>query len=109
MYRGDYKWSSLLGAWVGRGNYAAKGVPDWFLDPSKAVKPAEPVLVPIDAAEVKVEEGEEKEESKDETEKTGEKEKTEEKPAAEPMFAPVDEMEGVEQPPAPPVPEAAKT
>ncbi len=50
MYRGDYKWSSLVGAWVGRGDYAARGVPDWFLDPSKAVKPAEPVLVPVDGA-----------------------------------------------------------
>ena len=107
MYRGDYKWSSLLGAWVGRGNYAAKGVPDWFLDPSKAVKPAEPVLVPIDAAEVEVEEGDEKKESKDEKEQ-GEKEKMEDKPPAEPMFAPVDEMEGVEGA-APPVAEAAKT
>ena len=42
MYRGDYKWSRLVGAWVGRGDYAARGVPDWFLDPSKEVKPAEP-------------------------------------------------------------------
>ncbi len=63
MYRGDYKWSSLIGAWVGRGDYAARGVPDWFLDPSKAVKPAEPVLVPVDGAvEIKDEvKGKEKE------------------------------------------------
>jgi vacuolar protein sorting-associated protein 72 len=60
VYRGDYKWSSLLGAWVGRGDYAARGVPDWFLDPSKAQKkPAEPVLVPLEGAEeLKVEEKE---------------------------------------------------
>ncbi|KAK3901396.1 YL1 nuclear protein-domain-containing protein [Staphylotrichum tortipilum] len=102
VYRGDYKWSSLLGAWVGRGDYAAQGVPDWFLDPSKAVKPAEPVLVPIDGTEVKAEDGE-----KGEKEEKGEESK-EEKPVEEPKFAPVEEMEGVEQP-APPVPEAAKT
>ena len=105
VFRGDYKWSSLMGAWAGRGDYAAKGVPDWFLDPSKAVKPAEPVLVPIDGAEVKVEEGAEKEEKNEEIEK-----KPQEKPAQEPKFAPVEEMEGVEgAAPAPPVPEAAKT
>ncbi|KAK0711648.1 YL1 nuclear protein-domain-containing protein [Lasiosphaeris hirsuta] len=35
VYRGDYKWSRLLGAYVGSGNYAARGVPDRFLDPTK--------------------------------------------------------------------------
>ncbi|KAK4106840.1 YL1-domain-containing protein [Parathielavia hyrcaniae] len=56
VYRGDYKWSSLLGAWVGRGDYAARGVPEWFLDPSKASRPAEPVLAPIEGAvELKME------------------------------------------------------
>ncbi|AEO57543.1 hypothetical protein MYCTH_2303811 [Thermothelomyces thermophilus ATCC 42464] len=76
VYRGDYKWSRLLGAWVGRGDYAARGVPEWFLDPSKAkpaeptepseqaTKPAagptaEPVLAPVDGAvELKTEEKE---------------------------------------------------
>ncbi|KAL2181837.1 YL1 nuclear protein-domain-containing protein [Thermothelomyces heterothallicus CBS 202.75] len=75
VYRGDYKWSRLLGAWVGRGDYAARGVPEWFLDPSKAkpaeptepseqAKPAagptaEPVLAPVDGAgELKTEEKE---------------------------------------------------
>lgn len=57
VHRGDYKWSRLVGAWVGRGNYAARGVPEWFLDPSKASKAEEPVLVPKDGVEeVKVEE-----------------------------------------------------
>jgi vacuolar protein sorting-associated protein 72 len=61
VYRGDYKWSSLLGAWVGRGDYAARGVPEGFLDPSKVQKPAEPALAPIEgAAELKAEEKPEK-------------------------------------------------
>ncbi|KAK4040889.1 YL1 nuclear protein-domain-containing protein [Parachaetomium inaequale] len=66
VYRGDYKWSRLVGAWVGRGDYAAHGVPEWFLDPSKGVKAAaepepepEPVLAPMDGAvKLKVEEKE---------------------------------------------------
>ncbi|TDZ29335.1 Vacuolar protein sorting-associated protein 72-like protein [Colletotrichum spinosum] len=29
--RGDYKWSGLVGAWVGSCNYAARGVPERFL------------------------------------------------------------------------------
>ncbi|KAK4241698.1 YL1 nuclear protein-domain-containing protein [Achaetomium macrosporum] len=61
VYRGYYKWSRLLGAWVGRGDYAARGVPEGFLDPSKVPKAAEPVLAPIDGdAEMKVEEQEQK-------------------------------------------------
>ncbi|KAL2021053.1 hypothetical protein VTK56DRAFT_7708 [Thermocarpiscus australiensis] len=56
VYRGDYKWSRLLGAWVGRGDYASRGVPEWFLDPSKASKTTESVLIPKDGAvELKVE------------------------------------------------------
>ncbi|KAL2136318.1 hypothetical protein VTI74DRAFT_4352 [Chaetomium olivicolor] len=65
VYRGDYKWSRLVGAWVGRGDYAARGVPEWFLHPEKAVpKVAEPVLVRVDGAEaeeVKGKEGDGKE------------------------------------------------
>lgn len=34
LYHGDYKWSRLLGAWVGSGSQAAKGVPERFLRPS---------------------------------------------------------------------------
>lgn len=57
VYRGNYKWSNLVGAWVGRGDYAARGVPEWFLDPSKATKEPEPVLVPKEGVEeVKTEE-----------------------------------------------------
>ncbi|KAK0748731.1 YL1 nuclear protein-domain-containing protein [Apiosordaria backusii] len=57
--RGDYKWSSLLGAYVGRGwgEFAAKEVPERFRDPSKPsgiVKKLEVVearLVPIEGVE----------------------------------------------------------
>ncbi|QPG95718.1 hypothetical protein C2857_001799 [Epichloe festucae Fl1] len=34
LYHGDYKWSRLLGAWVGSGRQAAKGVPERFVNPS---------------------------------------------------------------------------
>ncbi|KAK4186919.1 YL1 nuclear protein-domain-containing protein [Podospora australis] len=61
VHRGDYKWSGLIGAYVGRGDYAARGVPDRFRDPSLPgpVKKAEPVLVPIDGAEEVNKEGNE--------------------------------------------------
>lgn len=39
LRRGEYKWSSLLGAWVGSCTYAARGVPERFL---KGGKPKEP-------------------------------------------------------------------
>ncbi|GKT48004.1 uncharacterized protein ColSpa_08185 [Colletotrichum spaethianum] len=39
LRRGEYKWSSLLGAWVGTCTYAARGVPERFL---KGGKPKEP-------------------------------------------------------------------
>ncbi|KAK4123604.1 hypothetical protein N657DRAFT_618498 [Parathielavia appendiculata] len=87
VYRGDYKWSSLLGAWVGRGDYAARGVPESFLDPSKVSKPAEPVLAPIEgAAEMKVED-------------------SPEKAADEPRLEPIEGVQGAEMagPPAFPV------
>lgn len=35
VYRGDYKYSRLLGTYVGSGTLAAQGVPDRFLDPTK--------------------------------------------------------------------------
>ncbi|KAK2003601.1 YL1-domain-containing protein [Colletotrichum falcatum] len=38
LRRGEYKWSSLLGAWVGSCTYAARGVPERFL---KGGKPKE--------------------------------------------------------------------
>ncbi|KAI0195388.1 YL1 nuclear protein-domain-containing protein [Xylaria flabelliformis] len=33
LYDGEYKWSSLVGAWTGSGTSAATGVPARFLDP----------------------------------------------------------------------------
>ncbi|KAG6088679.1 hypothetical protein E4U31_004117 [Claviceps sp. LM219 group G6] len=33
LYHGDYNWSRLVGAWVGSGSCAAKGVPERFLNP----------------------------------------------------------------------------
>ena len=32
---GEYRWSKLLGAWVGSGSYAARGVPERFLNPDR--------------------------------------------------------------------------
>ncbi|KAI1331284.1 YL1 nuclear protein-domain-containing protein [Xylariaceae sp. FL0255] len=34
LCRGHYKWSALIGAWVGDGTTAARGVPARFLDPN---------------------------------------------------------------------------
>lgn len=79
VYRGDYKWSRLIGAWVGRGDYAARGVPEWFLDPSKAPKPAERVSAPVDDGAVEPK-----------------KEEKEEKPGDEPRLEPVEGTEAVE-------------
>ncbi|POR32221.1 Uncharacterized protein TPAR_07571 [Tolypocladium paradoxum] len=33
LHRGDYRWSRLIGAWVGSGTLAARGVPERFLHP----------------------------------------------------------------------------
>ncbi|KAI1807933.1 YL1-domain-containing protein [Daldinia bambusicola] len=33
LWRGEYRWSRLAGAWMGSGSYAATGVPARFLDP----------------------------------------------------------------------------
>jgi vacuolar protein sorting-associated protein 72 len=44
LHRGDYKWSQLIGAWVGSGTFAAKGVPERFLNPDW--KPEEEVPPP---------------------------------------------------------------
>ncbi|KAG5928744.1 hypothetical protein E4U53_002591 [Claviceps sorghi] len=35
LYHGEYNWSRLLGAWVGSGRQAAKGVPERFLNPPR--------------------------------------------------------------------------
>lgn len=34
LIKGDYRWSKILGAWVGTGSCAAKGVPERFLNPA---------------------------------------------------------------------------
>ncbi|KAI1053705.1 hypothetical protein LB507_007101 [Fusarium sp. FIESC RH6] len=36
LTRGEYRWSHILGAWVGSGTYAARGVPERFLNPEKS-------------------------------------------------------------------------
>ncbi|KAG5800445.1 hypothetical protein H9Q69_000484 [Fusarium xylarioides] len=35
LTRGEYRWSHILGAWVGSGTYAARGVPERFLNPDE--------------------------------------------------------------------------
>ncbi|RDL34471.1 uncharacterized protein BP5553_07599 [Venustampulla echinocandica] len=44
LQRGEYKWSKLVGAYVGQGTYAARGVPPRFIDalhtPQAAPKPS---------------------------------------------------------------------
>ncbi|KAM0352407.1 hypothetical protein ACHAPU_002074 [Fusarium lateritium] len=35
LTRGEYRWSHIIGAWVGGGTYAARGVPERFLNPDK--------------------------------------------------------------------------
>lgn len=35
LRHGHFKWSRLLGAWVGTGTQAARGVPERFLNPGK--------------------------------------------------------------------------
>ena len=104
MYRGDYKWSRLVGAWVGRGDYAARGVPDWFLDPSKEVK-AEPVSAPVEeAVDMKGEEEDKTEKNKTEKDKAAE-EKAGEEPR---LVEPFDGVQGSEAA-APPAPQTANT
>jgi vacuolar protein sorting-associated protein 72 len=104
VYRGDYKWSRLVGAWVGRGDYAARGVPDWFLDPSKEVKPAEPASAPADeAVDMKVEEEDKAEKDRAEKDKAAE-----EKVGEEPRLEPVDGVQGSEAA-APSAPQTVST
>ncbi|KAI0110508.1 YL1 nuclear protein-domain-containing protein [Nemania sp. FL0031] len=44
LYSGEYKWSSLIGAWVGAGTSAAIGVPARFMDPNAPGLPKEKPL-----------------------------------------------------------------
>jgi vacuolar protein sorting-associated protein 72 len=109
VYRGDYKWSRLVGAWVGRGDYAARGVPDWFLDPSKEVKSAEPASAPADeAVDMKVEEEDKADKDKAENDKAVEEKAAEEKAGEEPRLEPVDGMQSSEAA-APSAPQTVST
>lgn len=65
VHRGDYKFSALLGAYVGSGTYAAKGVPERFLNPNG--KRSTPKEDPAKLAKLK--EAKEAEEKKKEEEK----------------------------------------
>ncbi|KAI0542387.1 YL1 nuclear protein-domain-containing protein [Xylaria digitata] len=47
LYRGEHKWSSLIGAWIGSETSAAKGVPARFVDPDAPLTPKE--QTPADA------------------------------------------------------------
>ncbi|KAF2972263.1 hypothetical protein GQX73_g1267 [Xylaria multiplex] len=47
LYSGEYKWSSLIGAWIGSETSAAKGVPVRFVDPDAPLPPKE--QTPADA------------------------------------------------------------
>ncbi|KAK3375468.1 YL1 nuclear protein-domain-containing protein [Podospora didyma] len=68
VYRGDYKFSRLLGTYVGSGNIAASGVPERFLDPTKKrttrPKSPEPILVPKDDVLLESKDSKDKEEKK---------------------------------------------
>ncbi|KAI0391339.1 YL1-domain-containing protein [Xylariaceae sp. FL0594] len=50
IYNGEYRWSSLVGAWSGCGIFAAAGVPARFVDPDAPAPPKEPAE-PIQAAD----------------------------------------------------------
>ncbi|OAR00042.1 hypothetical protein LLEC1_02161 [Akanthomyces lecanii] len=50
---GEYRWSKLLGAWAGSGTYAARGVPERFLNPARC-----PTLEEVQRIERKKEEKE---------------------------------------------------
>ncbi|KAL2877315.1 hypothetical protein SGCOL_007473 [Colletotrichum sp. CLE4] len=51
LRRGEYKWSSLLGAWVGSCTYAARGVPERFL---KGGPPRQPKKKEAEKEEAKI-------------------------------------------------------
>ncbi|KAG6307630.1 hypothetical protein E4U45_004077 [Claviceps purpurea] len=58
LYHGDYNWSRLIGAWVGSGSCAAKGVPERFLNPKaeseRRPKPATATATATPSAPVSV-------------------------------------------------------
>jgi len=51
LQKGEYKFSSLLGTWVGSGSTAAAGVPARFLDPSAPGPPPPPPPPPVEVVE----------------------------------------------------------
>lgn len=53
LQSGEYRWSKLLGAWAGSGTYAARGVPERFLNPARC-----PTLDEVQRIERKKEEKE---------------------------------------------------
>ncbi|KAK8081784.1 hypothetical protein PG996_000565 [Apiospora saccharicola] len=56
LKHGDYKWSQLVGAWVGSGSLAATGVPARFLDPDAPAPPKVEAQQPAVPEEKKPEE-----------------------------------------------------
>ncbi|KAK8138923.1 YL1 nuclear protein-domain-containing protein [Apiospora sp. TS-2023a] len=56
LKHGDYKWSQLVGAWVGSGSLAATGVPARFLDPDAPAPPKVEAQQPAVPGEKKPEE-----------------------------------------------------
>ncbi|KAI1353147.1 YL1 nuclear protein-domain-containing protein [Xylaria sp. FL0043] len=54
LYSGEYNWSSLIGAWMGRETSAATGVPARFLDPDAPMPPKEQASVDPPVKEEKI-------------------------------------------------------
>ncbi|KAI1155954.1 YL1 nuclear protein-domain-containing protein [Nemania diffusa] len=61
LLNGEYKWSNLIGAWVGNGTSAAIGVPARFGDPAAPGPPKEPTPPDPSPSDDKIIEGSEKE------------------------------------------------
>ncbi|KAK3401069.1 YL1 nuclear protein-domain-containing protein [Sordaria brevicollis] len=93
VHRGDYKFSALLGAYVGSQTYAAKGVPERFLNPNgKRSTPKEnPAMI------AKRKEAEEAEKKKKEEEKLASEKKT--KDGAGDLDKKLDEVQATALPP----------
>ncbi|KAM0260653.1 hypothetical protein ACHAPA_010144 [Fusarium lateritium] len=51
LTRGEYRWSHIIGAWVGSGAFAARGVPERFLNPDE--KGPEKKAIPSEIAKDK--------------------------------------------------------
>ncbi|KAL0473823.1 YL1 nuclear domain-containing protein [Neurospora intermedia] len=93
VHRGDYKFSALLGAYVGSGTYAAKGVPERFLNPNgKRSTPKEDPAVKL----AKLKEAQEAEKRKEKTKEAMEMEKAKEIEAGDKNL---DNVQATELPP----------